>query len=221
MDFKTGNSGNKLQLAVLKTGVGCRQEGAYCQYLGAIAPKVYALVDDGYILEMLEPARYEHSLLVSITQHLETFIWSRPPLPDTLDSDWREELLKYGVKTPDWVTEGSPCLVHGDPTASNALRRGKELVLGDPRPPRNFIPQTRETDMGRVYQSYFGWESVAYGIPYTKFEEPWFMTNDYMNRRALFWCGAAVARIAHLERSRQSRAKILLWCEETRRKCHV
>ena len=52
MDFRTGNSGNLLQPTVLKMGSGCEQEGFYCRILGDdIAPKVYAILEGGYVME--------------------------------------------------------------------------------------------------------------------------------------------------------------------------
>lgn len=217
MDFSTGNSGNKLVYAVLKTGDGCRQEGAFCQYLGAdVAPHVYALLDHGYAMEALQPASRYPGLLRDIEWLLEKKVWRRGALPISNEDRWAEELQKFGVQMPDYEVIGPSCLVHGDPTASNALTRmGSQLVLGDPRPPRAFIPQCKESDMGRILQSFLGWEVAAYGAHPMDFDLPRFMGDEVLHRAARFWCYAAAVRIKHLEMSRKPIMKtpILTWCD--------
>jgi len=222
MVFSTGNSGNRLIEAVVKTGTECLQEGSYCQYLGDdVVPKVYALIPDGYVMERLAPAPYTEDLLLRIETLLEHKVWNRPALPSTMDSDWRDHLRLYGVETPDWVVPTDYCLVHGDPTVSNTLVRGTTLMLCDPRPPRVFIPQCRESDMGRILQSLFGWEEIAYDAPHIDWWLPKFYRDLVYKRKAIFWCGAAAARIEYLERSRGKRPKILRWCNQIRSICHV
>lgn len=233
MDFSTGNSGNTLLEAVVKIGPGCQQEGSFCQFLGhSVTPRVYAILPDGYVMEALNPALRHPRLLVEITKTLGKLVWPRPPLPISTDTTWREALEKFGVKVREDVIETDPCLVHGDPTASNALVRflpgcSSQLIIGDPRPPRDFIPQNRETDMGRILQSYLGWEVAAYGAARIEFDRPWFMDDQKMLNAAKFWCGAAAARIEHLERTRNDRndsmrrSAILKWCADTRYLCNV
>jgi len=222
MDFSTGNSGNRLVEAVVKTGTECLQEGSYCEFLGPdVAPFVYGSISNGYVMEKLEPAPRTRNLLRNIEKLLETRVWNRPALPSTMDCDWRENLRKYGVETPDWAVPTEFCLVHGDPTASNALIRGNDLILCDPRPPRDYIPQCRETDMGRILQSYLGWEEIAYGAEHILWNRPDFYDNTQWRKKAIFWCGAAAARIEYLEHSRNNRVRILHWCQEIRRLCSV
>jgi hypothetical protein len=220
--LNTGNSGNQLREAIIKTGKECQQEGAYCQYLGPlICPIVYGIIPNGYVMEKLEPAPRTPTLLLNIEDSLNKFIWHRQATPSSLDTDWREELKKYGVETPDWVISDKQCLVHGDPTVSNALIRGNSIVMCDPRPPRNYIPQFVETDMGRILQSMWGWEIIAYGASFSNFIPPKFWSNETYRKRAIFWCGAAAARIEYLERSRGYRSNILRWCEDIRSACNV
>lgn len=222
MNFSTGNSGNLLREAVIKTGPECAQEGSYCQLLGEdVCPKIYSLIPNGYVMENLIPSSRNYSLLCEIETLLENRVWNRPALPSSLDTDWRDELKKFGISTPSWALSNEYCMVHGDPTASNCLRRGQDLIICDPRPPRNYVPQYRETDMGRIIQSMFGWEEVAYGAERIAFYPPRFLMNSEYRRRAFFWTGAAAARIEFLERSRDNRENILRWCSYVRRQCHV
>jgi hypothetical protein len=222
MDFSTGNSGNKLKEAVVKTGPGCRQEGAFCQVLGSVvAPEIYGLLPDGYVMEKLDKfwTWADRSLLQRIEFLLADQVWCRQAFPVSNDIIWTDCLKDYGLTVPDWAVPKHFCLAHGDPTISNTLSRGRNIVLCDPRPPRNYIPQCAETDMGRILQSYFGWESVAYGAPETRYAAPYFFKSTGLLRSARFWCGAAAVRIEHLEKSRDNRAHIINWCREVRKEC--
>jgi hypothetical protein len=219
MAFETGNSGNNLYEAVVKIGTECAQEGAYCQYLGMnIAPVVFGLLPNGYVMERLKPAPRRKNLLIEIYNLLEAEVWSRPALPSSVEYDWRDHLGAFGIEIPEYAISKEMCLVHGDPTASNAMLRGDKLIIGDPRPPRAYMPQFRETDIGRILQSKLGWEVVAYGAMPVDFFEP---EMDRLTRtRAIFWCGAAATRILHLERSRENpRQDIIDWCINTRIIC--
>lgn len=228
-DFRTGNSGNFLQTAVVKVGPGCQQEGAYCQYLGEdVSPKIYAIIPNGYVMQLLESAPRLPNLLMQIEFLLARRVWNRPALPNTIDMSWQEKLRTFGINAPSWAIETDPCLVHGDPTASNALMNCGRLVLCDPRPPRDFIPQCRETDMGRILQSFFGWETAAYNSRPVNFTEPNFIFDPNLYRAAKFWCGAAAARIECLERTRtiahdgsSKHVNILSWCAKIRKMCDV
>lgn len=217
MDFSTGNSGNKLFETVTKIGPGCQLEGAYCQYLGPkIAPYVYSVFDEGYTMERLQIAPRRKNLLMHIESALSRYVWSRQPVPSTNDRvDWREELKKFAIEEPpDYVVNSRTFgLVHGDPTVSNALERNGRLIMCDPRPPRAYMPQLIETDMGRILQSYLGWEVVAYGARPVDFDLPLFFYTPDLFRKVLFWTAAAAARIKHLEYSRENqRSHVIRWC---------
>lgn len=216
MNFSTGNSGNTLFEAVVKIGNECAQEGAFCTFLGAkVAPRIHAILPNGYVMEHLEPAPRKKDLLVRIEKLLEEHVWCRPALPVSNEIDWKCRLAAYGIEIPDWIDSETSCLVHGDPTASNALLRGKDLVLCDPRPPRDYMPQYKETDMGRIIQSMFGWEVAAYNAPVVDFDVPYFWTVAESRKKAMFWVRAAAVRIAALENSRPKQRKAILdWCEK-------
>jgi hypothetical protein len=219
-DFRTGNSGNFLAHAVIKTGEGCQQEGAFCQFLGRdVAPEVYTLLPDGYIMEKLRIPDPNRNRLCDIEDLLEYGVWNRPALAISNDIPFAEHLKVFGVNAPMWAVETDPCLVHGDPTVSNFLYREEECqyILADPRPPRAFIPQNRETDMGRILQSMLGWENAAYNLPRIEYFAPRFTKDPYLTRAAQFWCGAAAARIQYQELRRACpKKKILDWCAHVR-----
>ena len=223
MNLSTGNSGNKLYPAVVKLGPEAQQEGSYCQFLGdQVCPKIFAIIPNGYVMEGLESAPRTHNLLRKIEKLLGEEVWVRPALPSSMDTNWWDKLKKYGITVPEFVFTNQTCLVHGDPTASNVLIRNKEIILCDPRPPRDYIPQYRETDMGRIVQSIFGWEEVAYRAERISWDKPDFWHNEEQRRRAFFWCGAAAARIQYLEENRpNSRETIINWCKYVRGQCHV
>lgn len=232
MAFETGNSGNLLREAVIKIGPECRQEGAYCQLLGPkICPEIYGLLPDGYVMEKLEPVS-RYPALLNDAQLVLQDAWLRPALPSSTNVDWKDCLKKYGIHVPHWAIPDEFCMVHGDPTVSNMLRRFNDtkneysgirkesLIICDPRPPRDYIPQCRETDLGRLLQSAYDWEVVAYGARQVNFYEPFYI-NSLERERAIFWCGAAAARIEYLERSRANRRNILDWCQYVRGQCNV
>jgi hypothetical protein len=214
MDFKSGNSGNLLREAVLKIGDGCLQEGAFCQYLTSkIAPEVFALTPNGYVMEKLRAERPTEDSLIIIEEALEEHVWNRPAIPISNDEDWVRKLQKFGVFAHRELAS-EPCLSHGDPTLSNLLWRDDTTpILADPRPPRDFIPQCRETDMGRIMQSFYGWECAAYNWPDIPYERPRFMRDPKIAAKANFWAFAASARILHLELSKKKQnPRILNWC---------
>lgn len=220
VSLNTGNSGDRLVETITKLGPNCQQEGAYCQHLGErVTPKIYNVFSGGYVMERLESAPRTPRLLLEIEELLHDEVWNRPALPSSSETKWQDELKKYGVgNIPPYVDfDTDYCLVHGDPTASNALLRGEDLVLCDPRPPRVYIPQLKETDMGRILQSMLGWEVVAYGAAWVNFIEPKFFQVEIIKKKAFFWCAATAARIEFLERSRTSRPQIIAWCDKVRR----
>ena len=224
MDFSSGNSGNTIFPTVTKIGPECAQEGAFCQYLGEkIAPKIYSIIPNGYVMELLQKPDYtDRYLLQKVEKQLRLHIWNRPAIPISTDKTWIQSLEKFGVVGKSWYAVENSCLVHGDPTLSNTLLRGDQLIIADPRPPRDFVPQSKETDMGRILQSFFGWEHVAYGWPIVEYYPPEFWYDLTLRKRAEFWAGAAAARIEYQELSRKnSRKNIIDWCNLIRRWTNV
>lgn len=222
--FRRGNSGSSLQSAVVKLGADCQQEGAYCELLGVdVAPIVYAIIPGGYVMERLErPNRGTH-LLIEIERLLRINVWKHPAVhyEVTGKDDFREYHTKLRWAPPEWAIPTSFCRCHGDPTVSNAMRRWDgSLVLIDPRAPRHYIPQARETDMGRLLQSALGWEEVAYGDSRVEYVPPLFWDDPTLRRKALYWCGATAKRIEKKEmESPEPREHILHWCLKVQMVC--
>lgn len=84
-----------------------------------------------------------------------------------------QKRLVAGYRAITW--ENLPaCLTHGDPTIDNVLLRRAydplgwgwaDVVLIDPIPATPAVPDLRCVDIGKVYQSLYGYEFVRYGDP--------------------------------------------------------
>lgn len=190
-----------------------------------VAPEVLAFLDDGYAMEMLDPAPRSRDLLLQIEHLLAESVWSRPA-PELVPWSWQDELFgATGVRAPDWATQPGDCVMtHGDPTVSNAMVRSDEnqLVLADPRPPRAFAPPSPDVDCGKILQSVLGWEVVAYGEDPVNYDPPMFWNDEGRRRRALFWCGVACKRIWDRENARPSairRIAVKFWAQDTADRC--
>lgn len=215
--FGTGNSGSNLFDAVVKYGNECQIEGVYCKLLGEVAPIVFEIVPGGYVMERLQIAPREPDLILGMELLLHKRVWNRPTVPyEVTGVDYKEYHQKIGITVPTWAIPTEFCMTHGDPTVSNAMIRisNRELVICDPRPPRAYIPSCRETDMGRLLTSAFGWEQIAYNEHPVQWLKPVFWDVPNLRRKALFWCAAACKRIAHKEWQKlPPRMYILEWCD--------
>lgn len=185
-----------------------------------MAPLVYGYVEDGYVMEPLYTAPRTAGLLRWMEDVLENRVWNRPAIAIANSNRWREHIEFLGVEVPDWIEPTEFTLTHGDCTASNAMLRGDQLIIADPRPPRVYVPQCPETDIGRLLQSAMGWECAAYGVIPVEFVAPmaWYR---YPHRQAkyLFWCGMAITRVLHKELAEQKRPHVIAWCERSREVC--
>lgn len=175
-------------------------------------------------MEELPGAAYGDTyVLICIENLLEDRVWCHPSVD--YDTTGQENYIEFhkrlGWEVPEWAIPTKFCRTHGDPTVSNCMvRRDGRIVLIDPRPPRCYVPQCREADMGRILQSALGWETAAYGIPKAEYVSPTFWFSPDVRNKAIFWCGAAAVRILHQELKREKQnTKIIQWCEETRDKC--
>jgi hypothetical protein len=215
VEFSSGNSSSRLVNAVLKIGPECTQEGAYCKLLGRdVCPEIYGFVENGYVMEKLVPRSRDKFLLQDVENILEERVWNRPALPSSVDVDWKDRLKMFGIEVPDWVASEKTCMVHGDPTASNVLLREDQTLICDPRPPRDFMPQFVETDMGILLQSFYKWEVAAYHARDIYFDEPKFMSHPDLLRKAMFWLRAKALRIAAYEKCGKNRPRIFAWCTQ-------
>ena len=122
----------------------------------------------GYSMERLEDVRrLDDDLLRDVRTTLQTDFWYKE-VPVVLP--WKERMIeRYGIAV-DFT--GLPlCLTHGDPTLENCMRRKDgALVLIDPLPPIN-VPPVRAVDLGKLLQSYMGYERL-------RGDKRWALTDD-------------------------------------------
>lgn len=226
MALTSGNSGSKLIETITKFGTESTQEGAFCKLLGEdVCPKIYSITPEYYTMERLEQAPRSANLLRDIEKLLEEKVWNRPSQNYDVTGvrnyvEYHREVLN--IEIPNWAIPDEFSLAHGDPTVSNCLIRGRELILCDPRPPRHYVPSCKIADMGKILQSYYDWELMAYNDQHQNYTLPYFMSDSLLARQAKFWCGCSVARIQHLDKIRNwNRPIIQNWCEEVKGYCGI
>ena len=149
----------------------------------ALVP-VRGVYSNGYTMQPLCPLPLKVidplNLALEIKRRLEGWIWNRPAEVDVniaemtayakyLASQWfdgseLELTLEAWISYIDW-SRFQTCLTHGDPTFSNVMLRGTELVLIDPIPARAQIPPFRAVDIAKICQSLLGYEVVRFGWP--------------------------------------------------------
>jgi hypothetical protein len=160
---------------VMKKFPGALQQ---CEYLltlndlrPSFVPKVWAITPEGYSMEILENATFSKSMIVVILQDILNVLplyWSHLLPIAEAPSNWRVELCKwceYFDLKPfldrQYAGEESQRYIHGDPTLANVMYRSNgDMVLIDPIRPTGKIPGLPEVDVGKVLQSYIGWEHV-------------------------------------------------------------
>lgn len=215
MPLSSGNSGASLVESVTKFHSNASIEGAFCEHLGdGVCPMVYGIGPGYYTMERLTDAERSPGLLKEIEDKLEMRVWSRPMQNYDSTANFIEFQKSMGIETPDWAIPKEFCLIHGDPTVSNAMRRDNgDLILIDPRAPNGHIPSWKTVDMGKILQSYFGWESAAYGEKPVRYERPRFMYDPELCKQAMFWLEHHVRRIEQYETERGlNRLNIRAWC---------
>jgi hypothetical protein len=192
-------------------------EAVHMDYLGReVAAQVYMFGQnpDGsgrLIMESL-PHVPEYDLLLLAIKTLDKHVWSRSPTPlwDVARIPWRDAFyLRFGFTVPDWVIENeSYCLIHGDPTLANMRFDGIRLRFIDPKPPGNGIPPLASVDLGKIMQSYMGWEialhekvdAIGYMPHYVDHQmNPFERFPEDDLRRTMFWCMVHFLRIVHRE----------------------
>lgn len=196
------------------------EEAQHLAYLGSdVAPEVYMFGQnpDGtgrIVMEHLTMVP-EGDLLLLAIQTLYKKVWSRPAHPMwNRKMYWAQRFqLRFGFEAPDWVNEPE-CCVHGDPTLANMCFDGLKLRFIDPKPPGNGIPPFASVDLGKIMQSYMGWEralfwqsgrTVVNPVDAMMFSDGRQQLNPFPEvpnidlRRATFWCMIHFLRIVHRE----------------------
>jgi hypothetical protein len=212
-----GNSDAEIFLSVLKTGPEEPARGEWVNLLGRdVCPEVYVVFDNGYAMEFLEPVQPYETLLLDMENLLEAKVWCRPTF--NRNKDWLQH-LRAKVDMPDPPPPTRYTLTHGDCTISNAMKRGSQLLIIDPLPPRPHVDHVPEADMGRLIQSAMGWEVLMYGDRIIEYDPPMFWYREKERRLALWWCACLAKRIALFERQREGREKVLRWTYMVAEKC--
>lgn len=198
-----------------------RAEVHHIALMGSIAPRVIAHWDGGYAMEVLE--EWPFSCWTTPMLGLLRQLWIQDWIPSELEQRWGLKWWtgdfqdRFGFTPPDWVADESMCLIHGDPTLANLMRRTGSLenVLIDPKPPGNGIPSFRTVDIGKMLQSMLGWESVLAGGALPRYDIH-FLSNfsEVDARRAVFWCMIHLMRIMQREKS----GEIFEWADHASQK---
>lgn len=198
-------------------------QAEYLKHLGSDSfPEVYLDEDGCYMMEHLRG--YPTSEIVGenkvyrlseINYILSNCVWPREALPLSHDIFWREHLKKFleTLAAYDYSNlldklyggeDVSTCLIHGDPTVANLMRRGSKPVLIDPIRPVGKIPSIKAVDQGKMLQSVLGWEELVLGLEIdTPKKLPELVPAD-----VAFWCGVHHLRILpYLTHARRSLEK--------------
>lgn len=190
-------------------------EAVHLDYLGPdVVAKVYMFGQnpDGsgrLIMEHL-PHVPEYDLLILAIQTLDKKVWCRTPrsLIDGGSYNWQVRFWsRFNFSPPDWVDEPF-CCTHGDPTLANMRFDGLRLRFIDPKPPGHGIPPYKSVDLGKIMQSYMGWEIALHEKVDMSGVMPHYIDhqmNPFENfpeedlRRVMFWCMVHFLRIVHRE----------------------
>lgn len=134
-------------------------------------------MNTSYRMECLDDAgsEYETDYVSFVMSTLDTFLWHRPTYHDTqydeiiarrhiamiwTQYDVSDKSRKIADASIEAVADHERCLIHGDPTWSNTMRRGGQLVLIDPLPCKAHVPSVRAIDISKVRQSMLGWDMI-------------------------------------------------------------
>lgn len=170
---------------------------------------------------LTSPSFNETSLALEIVDKI-SYLWShyaRVPL------DWRNELLEHLVPTVEaelsWSREKltrlverlpdvkNPATIHGDPTFSNSLRYPNgSIAMIDPLM-RSFIPPDRHVDVGKVFQSLWGYERILDGkLDYPSFDEEAatqiIQRHDLDGDACMAWCIVHFIRLLPYQMEREA-----------------
>lgn len=213
-----GHSGAKIFPAICKDGPynELEMEATHLESLGPeVAVRVFMFGDMGngtgrIVMESMGSV-ISNNLLTRSVETLDLKVWFRPP-PSNWDYDyWRVEFFqRFGFDAPDWLEERH-CLIHGDPTLANTFFNGERVRYIDPKTPSKGIPPFASVDLGKIMQSWLGWERALYfragravasdwdkhyAAPH---EYPFMGIDEETLRRATFWCMIHCLRIVHRE----------------------
>jgi hypothetical protein len=146
-------------------------------------PVVSRINERGYEMEILDSyildSESRDKILYDVIETLRTDVWTESAKVDFNSSGHIHKVFKLCMDyalisfskfekvfgSIQW--DKLPiCLTHGDPTVDNAMSRFKtfDMVLIDPLPATDLIPNYRAVDVGKVLQSAYNYEFIRYNI---------------------------------------------------------
>lgn len=171
----------RIPFAVIKTGgVKVAEQGArmrdmpHCAKVYCIGKTWYAMqkLDDKYGKEYSQ--HWPSMASIDMLHDIWSRSWWHPPSWETnltnLLEDWKSPLLPYVRDAADAIRDDRECMVHGDPTWENMVWSHKEnkWKFIDPLTPRHYLPSHPVVDMGKLGQTFRGWEYLRYGWRFSK-----------------------------------------------------
>lgn len=187
-----------------------------CELLGPeVAPLILQKfqVANSYYMEKLHHLKNKDpaSLIKEAVRLLATHVWPRGSSYAEEFPNWREAVDAFtDGKLPcidALYDEPEFCLIHGDCTFANMMRRKDgSLVLIDPVPPRANAPSLIEMDIARLVQSIYNWEHyIAPDLwPLIGPAESILLEDTLLDvvgysrqPRVLYWCAYNCLRILH------------------------
>lgn len=206
------------QSAIAKTNTH-EMQAEWCRLLYPVTPFVLDSYGGSYIMERLEePFLLDYAgttavlaLLDDARKLLTKMVWCNSVRHHT-ENDWRSDLCAFIRQTKNMADIDSMLgilyprntgidlcqMIHGDPTLSNMMMRGKRLCLIDPLMYSDKIANHWTVDVGKMLQSAIGWEIVTLNWKYSIKECVTFLTYDLETLELLqvwFWCMVHCVRI--------------------------
>lgn len=173
------------------------------------------LSDTAYVMPVLQewPQPVDtRALWKGLTAVLEEWVWMHEPIHSGAPSHrpfhtkvehvWRAhggviipaEIGSLALRMEQRVRwdDVPRCLTHGDPTFANTMHSEDGLVLTDPLPSSDLVPDIRAKDLGKLLQSCVGYERDILGWEYLTAPDPlwvWGLCQDENEWQAAKYCG--------------------------------
>lgn len=215
-----------LEDRVIKRHPNADSQGLLCSTgaLRFVSPQIFEVdaIDSSYVMERLAELSIDQILdapatLCHARQLLARKVWTHT---SAQSSAWKLFLADrfrgiMGLDIDDlihnlWIDNGMWQCTHGDPTLSNMMMRGDDMVLIDPIRTRH-VPAHWTVDMGKLLQSAIGWERVLCDWRYNRkqcVQNLLFGLEPISIKRSWFWCMVHCARIVpYAEKAKNEKAR--------------
>lgn len=150
----------------------------------------------GYAMERLDTPTVPRPTAGDVITLLMEWVWE----PTYWNCNW-DDVLEYALErsamwwpevTDDlqsdlkWCTQQTltTVITHGDPTYENVLSRNGRYVLIDPLPPEPHTPSLLALDLGKILQSFCGYENALIGIKVVRYDASFLRGFDEIEQRA-------------------------------------